>query len=338
MPRRSTAAPTAALLFLLGFVACSGPANETSPAPADAAIDPHPRTVDAAPPIVAPRQIVPPFSNPDDGSARDSPVDEAPATPTSDASEGGVDEDAARDGWRLLWSDEFDGPARQSFDGSKWTAQVGRSRTNNELEYYTSRPENVALDGDGNLVMTARKESYMGASYTSARLNTSGRFETTYGRLELRARLPRGQGLWPAFWALGTNEGAVGWPACGEIDIMENVGREPSTNHASLHGPGYSGAHPLTAAYTLSAGQAFADAFHVFTAEWERDVIRFYVDDHLYETRTPADLPSGQSWAYNHAFYLILNIAVGGGLPGDPNETTPFPQEMVVDYVRAYAR
>jgi beta-glucanase (GH16 family) len=296
---------------------------------------PHttPEDVGKSAPLVEAAAPVPPPDDTVDAGAGNEMDGEAPA----DTAGPGID-DGSREGWQLAWSDEFDGPEGASFDTTKWNAQVGRSRTNNELEYYTSRADNVALDGEGHLVITARRESYMGADYTSSRLNTNGKFEVTFGRLEMRAKLPTGQGLWPAFWTLGTNEGQVGWPACGEMDIMENIGREPSTNHASLHGPGYSASNPLTAAYTLPGGARFSDDFHVFAAEWERDVIRFYVDDHLYETRTPDDLKNGQMWAYNHAFNLILNVAVGGGLPGDPNDNTPFPQQLVVDYVRAYAK
>jgi len=130
----------------------------------------------------------------------------------------------------------------------------------------------------------------------------------------------------------------VGWPTCGEIDIMENVGREPSTNHGSLHGPGYSGGNPLSGSYMLPTPQRLADAFHVFAIEWEVDVVRFYVDDHLYETRTPADVPAGRRWVYDHPFFLILNVAVGGTWPGSPDATTSFPQTMWVDYVRVYGR
>jgi beta-glucanase (GH16 family) len=150
--------------------------------------------------------------------------------------------------------------------------------------------------------------------------------------------MPRGKGLWPAFWMLGANIGQVGWPACGEIDIMENVGHEPGVNHGSMHGPGYSGATPETAIYTLPGGQSFADGFHTFAVEWEPNVVRFYVDDHLYQTRTPADLPPGTKWVYDHPFFLLLNVAVGGGWPGSPDGSTSFPQTMKVDYVRVYKR
>jgi beta-glucanase (GH16 family) len=242
-------------------------------------------------------------------------------------------------GWKLAWSDEFDGPSGSSVDSANWNlVNKGDGFGNNELEYYTPRPENAALDGNGMLVITARKESYQGKNYTSARLESNGKFEHTYGRIEARIKIPRGQGIWPAFWMLGNDIGSAGWPKCGEVDIMENIGKEPSTVHGSLHGPGYSGGNPLGKAYMLPSGQAFADAFHVFAVEWEENVIRFYVDADLYETRTPADVPSGSRWVYDHPFYLLLNVAVGGQWPGSPDGTTVFPQTMTVDYVRVYER
>jgi beta-glucanase (GH16 family) len=177
----------------------------------------------------------------------------------------------------------------------------------------------------------------MGKMYTSARLKTEGLFTQALGRFEIRARIPRGQGIWPAFWMLGADIGTVSWPGCGEIDIMENVGKEPAVNHGSLHGPGYSGGNPLTGQYKLPSG-ALADAFHLYAVEWEEGVIRFYVDDNLYETRHASDVPSGARWVYDHPFFMILNIAIGGAFPGAPDATTQLPQTMTVDYVRVYAR
>src|SRR5262249_1185404 len=146
------------------------------------------------------------------------------------------------------------------------------------------------------------------------------------------------QGIWPAFWMLGNNISSVSWPKCGEIDIMENIGKEPSIVHGSLHGPGYSGGNPLGAAYTLQGGAQFKDDFHVFAVEWEGEVIRFYVDGNLYETRTDKDVPQGATWVYDHPFFLLLNLAVGGQWPGAPNDSTTFPQKLTVDYVRVYER
>lgn len=243
----------------------------------------------------------------------------------------------------LIWSDEFNGPANSAPDAAKWGYDIGGNGWgNNELEYYTSRTENAYLDGEGHLVIKAIKERYTGADgvtrdYTSARLVTRGKFEPRYGRIEARIKLPFGQGIWPAFWMLGNDIGTVGWPTCGEIDVMENIGREPSVNHGSLHGPGYSGGQPLTATYTLPNGQRFADDFHVFAIEWEPREMRFYVDGQLYQTRRPTDLPGGARWVFDHPFYLLLNVAVGGNWPGSPDNTTIFPQVMLVDYVRVYS-
>jgi beta-glucanase (GH16 family) len=212
---------------------------------------------------------------------------------------------------------------------------------NNELESYTNRAQNVHVQ-DGNLVISAKKESYKGADgimrqYTSARLKTLGLFEQRYGRFEARIRIPRGQGIWPAFWMLGNNIGTVDWPGCGEIDIMENIGKEPDKMHGTIHGPGYSGSEGLGGTYTLPSGK-FADNFHIFAVEWEPSAIRFYVDGNLYETRTPADLPTGKTWVFDHPFFILLNVAVGGGWPGNPDRTTVFPQRMLVDYVKVYAK
>ena len=246
-------------------------------------------------------------------------------------------------GWILTWSDEFNGPNGSSVDTSKWVVETGGNGWGNqELEYYTNRPEN-AYEKDGNLVIKVLQEKYKGPDgvtrdYTSARLKTLGKFEQTYGRFEARIKIPRGQGIWPAFWMLGNDIDKPGWPACGEIDIMENIGKEPSLVHATIHGPGYSGAHGISAPFSLSDGSKMADDFHVYAVEWEPNALRFYVDEHLYATRTPADLPKGTKWVYDHPFFLLLNVAVGGGWPGSPDASTVFPQEMLVDYVRVYRR
>jgi beta-glucanase (GH16 family) len=260
------------------------------------------------------------------------------ASPDAQALEAGTDA-AAPEGWKLVWSDEFDGAAGQKLDPGRWVYEVGGTGWgNNQLEFDTDRAENAALDGNGELVITARKESYMGRSYTSARLKTQGKFEHGYGRYETRMRIPFGQGIWPAFWMLGVDIGSAGWPSCGEIDIMENIGREPDTVHGTLHGPGYSGGAGIGAASKLAAGQRFADAYHVFAIEWEQDVVRWYVDGKLYQTRTPRDLPGGARWVYDHSFFVLLNLAVGGQWPGNPDASTTFPQTLRVDYVRVYER
>lgn len=245
--------------------------------------------------------------------------------------------------WSLVWSDEFDGPTGAPVDATKWTAEVGGGGWgNNELEYYTNRTDNAYQSG-GSLVIKAIKEKYTGSDnvtrdYTSARLITKNKFSATYGRFEARIQIPYGQGLWPAFWMLGNNIDSVYWPGCGEVDIMENIGKEPSIIHGTIHGPGYSGAGGLGSSYSLGSNQRFADAFHTFAVEWEPNVVRFYCDGILYKTRTPADLPAGTTWVYDHPFFIILNVAVGGDWPGSPDGSAVFPQTMLVDYVRVYQR
>ena len=244
--------------------------------------------------------------------------------------------------YELTWSDEFGGANGSLPDSSKWVMETGGNGWgNNELETYTNRTQNAHVQ-DGNLVITAAKETYTGTDgitrdYTSARMKTAGLLEQKYGRFEARIQIPQGQGMWPAFWMLGNNIGTVGWPACGEIDIMENIGKEPDKVHGSMHGPGYSGGNSMTGTYTLPSGK-FADGFHVFAVEWEPNVVRFYVDSSLYETRTPSDVPSGGTWVFDHPFFIILNVAVGGDWPGSPDDTTVFPQNMLVDYVRVYTK
>jgi beta-glucanase (GH16 family) len=246
-------------------------------------------------------------------------------------------------GWKLVWSDEFNSPDASPVDTTKWVSESGGNGWGNqELEYYTTRPEN-AFEQGGNLVIKVLQEKYTGADgvtrdYTSARLKTLGKFSQKYGRFEARIKIPEGQGIWPAFWMLGDDIGKVGWPKCGEIDIMENIGKEPAMVHGTIHGPGYSGDKGISAPYSLPPDQHFANDFHLYAVEWEPKAIRFYVDDHLYATRSPADLPKGTKWVYAHPFFLLMNVAVGGGWPGNPDATTVFPQTMLVDYVRVYKR
>ncbi|MBI3474355.1 MAG: glycoside hydrolase family 16 protein [Acidobacteria bacterium] len=244
--------------------------------------------------------------------------------------------------YQLTWSDEFTSTNGSLPDSSKWVMETGGAGWgNNELETYTNRTQNAHVQ-DGNLMIIAAKETYTGSDgitrqYTSARLKTAGLFDQKYGRFEARIQIPQGQGMWPAFWMLGNNVGTAGWPDCGEIDIMENIGKEPDKAHGSMHGPGYSGANGLSGMFTLPSGK-FADGYHLFAVEWEPSVVRFYVDSNLYETRTPADLPSGTTWVFDHPFFLLLNVAVGGDWPGSPDNTTVFPQNMLVDYVRVYSK
>jgi beta-glucanase (GH16 family) len=245
--------------------------------------------------------------------------------------------------WVLSWSDEFNGADGSAPDPAKWAFDLGGGGWGNgELETYTSRPQNAVVQG-GNLVITAAKETYTGTDgisrdYTSARLKTQGLFSQSSGRFEARIKIPSGQGIWPAFWLLGNDFATNGWPTCGEIDIMENVGSQPATVYGTIHGPGYSGSTAISASNTLATGK-YADDFHVYAVEWESTQIRFYVDGFLYATRTPADLPSnGSVWVFDHPFFLLLNVAVGGNWPGAPDSTTVFPQQMLVDYVRVYQR
>jgi hypothetical protein len=229
--------------------------------------------------------------------------------------------------WKLIWGDDFEGASGAAVDGSKWTYDTGPNWYNGELQDYTSGSTNASLDGNGNLVIEARKEAREGRQYTSARLKTEGKKTFTYGRVEGRMKMPYGQGMWPAFWMLGGNS----WPSNGEIDIVENLGREPSIAHGTMHGPGYSGADGPTASFTLPDGK-FSDDFHVFAIEWEANAIRWYVDGNLYSTKTPADT-KGNQWVFDHGFFIILNLAVGGEWPGNPDGTTVFPQKLVIDYI-----
>jgi beta-glucanase (GH16 family) len=249
-------------------------------------------------------------------------------------------------GWTLVWSDEFNGPDGSAPDSSKWTHDTGgKGWGNSELECYTNRLQNAQLQG-GHLVITAQQESVpftcsdgTANNYTSARLKTQGLFSQAYGRFEARLKIPAGQGMWPAFWMLGNNIATAGWPACGEIDIMENIGKEPGTVHGSLHGPSTtSRTSDATSIFTLPAGRALADDFHVFAIEWEPGVVRFYVDANLYATFTASQWPAGGTWVFDHPFFILLNVAVGGTWPGSPDSTTVFPQQMLVDYVRVYTK
>ena len=247
-------------------------------------------------------------------------------------------------GWTLVWSDEFSGADGSGPDSSKWTYDLGgKGWGNNELECYTNRLQNAQIQG-GNLVITAQKESVpftcsdgTSSNYTSARLKTQGLFSQAYGRFEARIKIPAGQGMWPAFWMLGNNITTAGWPGCGEIDIMENIGKERDTVHGSLHGPSTAATtSDASASFALPAGKNFSDAFHLYAVEWEPGAVRFYADSNLYETVKQSQWPAGGTWVFDHPFFLLLNVAVGGNWPGSPDNTTVFPQQMLVDYVRVY--
>jgi beta-glucanase (GH16 family) len=241
--------------------------------------------------------------------------------------------------YELVWEDEFDG---SQLDLTRWEPQIGTGCPalcgwgNNELEYY--RAENAVVSG-GFLTITARAESFGGADYTSARLRTKGLADWTYGRFEMRAKLPIGRGLWPAFWMLPTDETYGGWAASGEIDIMEYVGQKPDQVLGTIH---YGGTWPdnqsSSSTYTLPSGD-FHDGFHTFALEWEPCTMRWYVDDVLTATRHSWESTGVYYPApFDQAFHLLLNLAVGGNLPGPPDGSTVFPQEMVVDWVRVYQK
>ena len=238
----------------------------------------------------------------------------------------------------IVMQDEFD--VEGAPNSEIWDFNIGNGENgwgNNELQYYTNRTENVKVE-NGSLLITAKKESYNGSSYTSARLLTKGKFEQTYGRYEARIRLPYGQGMWPAFWLLGADcgdgtDGTLVWPACGEIDIIENRGSEPTMVSSAVHGPGYSAGKAITKSYSLE-NDRFDTDFHVFGIEWGPEYINFYVDDVLYNQITPEDVTG--DWVFDRPFYIIINLAVGGDFGGAPNSETVFPQHMLVDYVRVY--
>jgi len=240
--------------------------------------------------------------------------------------------------WQMVWSDDFNGLTGALPDDTKWTYDIGTGEDgwgNEELQYYTDRPENVSMDGEGNLVITARSESLGGSQFTSARIKTKGLFEQQYGRFEARIITPYGPGIWPAFWMLGSNIDEVSWPQCGEIDIMELRGQEPNIIHGSLHGPGYSGGNPITKAYGL-VNDRFDTDYRLFAIEWDKDKIDFFVDDYLYQRIERDEVPG--EWVYDQPFFLIFNVAVGGNYVGFPTPDTPFPQEMIIDYVRVYQK
>lgn len=233
----------------------------------------------------------------------------------------------------ISMQDEFDEDGWP--DSSIWTYNIGTGQNgwgNNELQYYTNNSKNVSVQ-NGYLLITAEKEDFEGSSYTSARILTKGLFDQTYGRFEARIKLPWGQGIWPAFWLLGSDIDTVSWPNCGEIDIMEYRGQEPTIVHGTVHGPGYSGGESVGKSYSL-LNDRFDTGFHVFGIEWTPDYINYYVDDVLYNQITPEDVTG--EWVFNKPFFIIINLAVGGNFLGNPNAETVFPQTMLVDYVRVY--
>lgn len=239
-------------------------------------------------------------------------------------------------GYNLVWADEFEGATLNTND---WTYELGDGCPvncgwgNNELEYY--RAENTSIV-DGNLVITARSQKFGNRDYTSSRLITKGKRQFKFGRIDIRAALPKGKGLWPALWMLGSNIDAVGWPACGEIDIMELAGDIPNRVVGTVHyGPNVAGHQYISQSTYLSGNANFNEAFHVFSILWEADKIQFMVDDVVYHTITPASL-NGVAYPFNKNFFFVFNVAVGGTFPGNPDASTAFPQWMIVDYVRVF--
>ncbi len=235
----------------------------------------------------------------------------------------------------ITWQDEFNATDGTPINTGRWTAEIGNNNGwgNGESQFYTDRTSNVVQRG-GNLVITARQEAYQGFQYTSARVITSNKFSQRYGKMEARIKIPRGQGIWPAFWMLGQDFGSVGWPASGEIDIMENVGKEPNVVYGTVHGPGYSGGAGITGSRNI--GRPLADDFHTYGIEWSPGLIRWLLDGQEYHRITPATL-GGRQWVFDKPFFLLLNVAVGGAWPGYPDGSTQFPQEMLVDWVRVNA-
>lgn len=234
------------------------------------------------------------------------------------------------EGWTLVWHDEFDG---DTIDENNWTYDIGgHGWGNGEAQFYTNRPENARLE-DGMLVIEAHQERYMGSYYTSARLKTQGLQEFQYGRIEARLRVPEGRGLWPAFWMLGSNFETVGWPDSGEIDIMEYIGREPDLIMGTIHGPGYSGA--LGPSNWNRQDYNIADDFHTYAIEWDENQITWFYDDEAYATITPDDI-GDREWVFDQPFFMILNLALGGQLPGPIGLDVEFPRRLLVDYVRVF--
>jgi len=253
-------------------------------------------------------------------------------------------------GWTQVWSDEFDGPAGTALDTTKWRYDLADGCPgncgwgNNEKEYYTSAAENIARNGQGHLrivgrVAPAGLSCYYGACrYTSAKITTRGKMEVSPpGRVEARIKLALGQGLWPAFWMLGSNIRTVGWPTSGEFDIMENKGSDSLHTSSAVHGPGYSGNTPFVHLQPLRHG-TIASEFHTFAMEWDSLHIRYFVDDSVHYVVSRSDVRQYGNWVFDQPSFGILNLAIGGHFDGDPQSDAIFPATMLVDYVRVYRR
>ncbi|MFL5620923.1 MAG: family 16 glycosylhydrolase [Gemmatimonadaceae bacterium] len=266
------------------------------------------------------------------------PIGTTPATPPAPTT------------WKLAWSDEFDGASGAPVDAAKWGHDLGDGCSsgicgwgNNEKEFYTNAPENVSLDGQGHLQIVARQAPsgltcYYGACrYTSGKITTRGKMTATPGRVEARLKLPAGQGLWPAFWMLGSGFPSVAWPACGELDIMENKGSAPSATSSAIHGPGYSGNTPFARVSQLPGGGVTSD-FHTYAVEWDAETVQFSVDSVLHYTVSQTDLLQYGNPVLGNSYFVILDLAVGGQFDGDPRSDAIFPATMLVDWVRVYSK
>jgi beta-glucanase (GH16 family) len=243
-------------------------------------------------------------------------------------------------GYTLVWSEEFNEGVGNQPSSTLWNWEVGNiGASNGELENYVSDVAHSHIISDANATdgQALQIQATNTNGYESARMTTQGKKTFQYGFIEARIKLPYGQGIWPAFWMLGANYPTAGWPGCGEMDIMENIGNRQwyGENESSLHGPGYSGANSLHAYYNLPRGQTFHDGYHLFQMLWQQDSVQYFVDGNLFETRTPADT-NGNPWVFNNPMFFIMNVAIGGYWPGSPNKTTTWPQNMLVDYIRVY--
>ena len=240
----------------------------------------------------------------------------------------------------LIWSDEFRGPAGAPPASSKWIHDLGDYGAGaGELETYTDSTANAALDGQGHLAIVALPQTPSGPpgqvrSYSSARLETKGLFSVKYGLIEARMKIPAGTGLWPAFWMLGDDITTLGWPACGEIDVMETIGKNPFTVYGTIHGPSGSTAYAIS--NTAKSATPLASGFHTYGVSWSPNSVAWLLDGTPVATVTSADLAPGQIWVFNQPFHLILDLAVGGTWGGPPNSSTPFPATLLVDWVRVY--
>lgn len=237
-------------------------------------------------------------------------------------------------GKTLVWDEEFSG---SSIDPNEWNYEIGNGSGgwgNNELEYYTNSTNN-AFVSNGNLIIEARKESINGFNYSSARLTTQNKKAFTYGRVDIRAKLPRGQGVWPALWMLGSDINTAGWPASGEIDIMELLGQDSSKVYGTLHYGASGATHQSKGNTYVLNGNYFSSKFHVFSMDWKQDTVRLYVDNNLMLAVNKADVGTSP-YPFNLPFFFIFNVAVGGNFPGNPDGTTTFPQRMIVDYIRVF--